>query len=148
MSIRRRELLRSAGLAGVGIGIAGCSSRSGDTSGTAGASRTPGTSASSASGTAAPASLPKTLKWSPSERDVAPQVKTAAVRMVEAVAVWDGTGRGSAASARRRLERAGYDPALADDLEPLLGDAEAAAAQAKYSAYLREKAAVLEKPAA
>ena len=77
---------------------------------------------------------------------MAPQVKTAAVRMVEAVAVWDGTGGGSAASARQRLEQAGYDPALADDLEPLLGSAEAAAAQvvvAQYGGILADSASVL-----
>ena len=144
--IRRREFLRSAGLIGVGAGIAGCSSRSGDASGTAGSSRSTGPSAPSATATASSAALPSTEKWYPSKRDVAPWVKTAAVRMVEAVAVWGSDGDGSAAGARQRLEQAGYDPALADDLEPLLGNAQAAAAQvavAQYGGILTDSASVL-----
>jgi hypothetical protein len=66
--------------------------------------------------------------------------------MVETAAVWEGVGGGMAASARQRLERSGYDPALADDLEPLLGGAEAAAAQvvvAQYGGILTDSASVL-----
>ena len=66
--------------------------------------------------------------------------------MVEAVAIWESVGGGTAASARLRLENAGYDPTLADDLEPLLGNAEAAAAQvvvAQYGGILTDSASVL-----
>jgi hypothetical protein len=60
--------------------------------------------------------------------------------------VWDSVGGGTIAGARLRLDRAGYDPTLADDFEPLLGNAEAAAAQvvvAQYGGILADSASVL-----
>lgn len=66
--------------------------------------------------------------------------------MVETVAVWQSVDGGTTASARLRLEQAGYDPALADGLEPLLGDGEAASAQvdvAQYGGILADSASVL-----
>ena len=84
-------------------------------------------------------------QWAPSERDVAPQVKATAVRMVESAAAWDDGG-GTPASARRRLKQAGYDPTLADDLGPLLAGGETAAAQvvvAQYGGILTDTASVL-----
>jgi hypothetical protein len=66
--------------------------------------------------------------------------------LVEVVAAWESAGGGSAASARQRLGQAGYDPALADDLEPLLGDAQAAVVQvglAQYGGILTSSASVL-----
>ena len=66
--------------------------------------------------------------------------------MVEVAAAWEGVGGGGVRSTRRRLEEAGYDPMLVDDLEPLLGSAQAAVAQvelAQYGGILTSSASVL-----
>lgn len=66
--------------------------------------------------------------------------------MVETAAAWDVVGGGTATSARRRLEQAGFDPTLSDDLEPLLGAGRAATAQvrlAQYGGILADSASVL-----
>jgi hypothetical protein len=72
-------------------------------------------------------------------------VKRQATGLVETVGAWT-SGGGDVSSARRRLARAGYDPALAAALEPLLGagtDAVVSVRDAQYGGILTSTASVL-----
>ncbi len=103
---------------------------------------TGGTPSPSESTTAA---LPRTTIWRPSPREVSPNVKLAAVRLVEAAAVWD-VGDGGIAAARTRVRASGNDPELAADLAPVVSDDPASAAQvvtAQYGGILAGSASVL-----
>ena len=92
-----------------------------------------------------PDALPGTRPWQPAPQDVAPEVKQAAVRLVEVAGSW-APGKAGVKQARRRLRDAGYDRNLVDDLRPLITSDEAAAAQvvvAQYGGILSTSASVL-----
>ncbi len=94
----------------------------------------------------ATAALPTTAPWRPRPGEVEPAVKAQATRLLEAVGAWAAAGGGSRAAARARAKGAGFDPALADALVPLLGAGEAAAVQvvdAQYGGILASSASVL-----
>jgi hypothetical protein len=89
--------------------------------------------------------LPGTQPWQPRRGEVEPSVKAQATGLIEAVGAWTG-GPGTLSAARRRVERAGYDPALAGALSALLGSAAAAVVQvrdAQYGGLLNSSASVL-----
>jgi hypothetical protein len=77
--------------------------------------------------------------------EVEPVVKRQATTLVESVAAWTADGGGLAA-ARSRARAAGYSPALADQLAPLLGTGASAVVQvrdAQYGGILSSSASVL-----
>lgn len=91
------------------------------------------------------AALPATHRWVARRGEVEPSVKRQATDLVEAVGAWT-RGGGDLRSARARARKAGFDPALADALAPLLGGGEAAAVQvrdAQYGGLLTSSASVL-----
>ncbi len=136
--LRRRDLFRVAGLAGVGAWLVGCEQQDrGIESGTPRSSPAP-------SGTTS-ASLPRPTPWTPSPRDVSPQVKTTAVRMVEAAGTW-AQGDAGVDGARRRLQETGYNADLARSLVQLTDGGQAAVVQvidAQYGGILSDAASVL-----
>ena len=143
MSISRRNLLRSFGYAGLALGLSSCrqpgrTERVGDAESTAPPSTNP-----SPSPTSTP--MPEPKVWRPSAGDVSPEVKRAAVGMVEAAGTWE-TGDGGARRAAQRLRASGYDPALVTDLGSIVSDDVAATASvvvAQYGGILAEAASVL-----
>lgn len=89
--------------------------------------------------------LPATRPWKPAPQDVAPEVKQAAVLLVEMAGSWP-EGDGGVQGAKRRLRRGGYDPNLIDDLRPLITNDDAAVTQvvvAQYGGILSASASVL-----
>jgi hypothetical protein len=76
---------------------------------------------------------------------VAPEVKQAAALLAETAGSWS-EGEGGIRRTARRLQVAGYDPNLVDDLGPLLTDDESAVAEvrvAQYGGILSTSASVL-----
>ena len=133
----------AAGLLGAAGGIAGCTS--GDGRGAAEPLRSDRSPTVTPSATASRGALPKLRPWVPSTYDVAPGVKTSAVRLVETAATWE-SGDAGPDNASRRLVAAGYDGDLVDDLLPVLGEGDAAVAQvvvAQYGGILTDSASVL-----
>lgn len=145
VSISRRDLLTAAGAAGLGAGLLGCDDQGGSTS--KGAPESSPSARPSPSGSSAlrPDALPATRLWQPAPQDVAPEVKQAAVQLLEIAGSW-APGEGGVQSAKRRLGVAGYDPTLVDDLGPLISRDDAAAVQvvvAQYGGILSASASVL-----
>jgi hypothetical protein len=140
--ISRRVLI--AGAAGGVLGAAGCGSGGGAPpvgAASSGPSGPPGPSGSAASA----AALPAVAAWQPSSNDIDPQVKTRAVRLIEALGNW-GQGQGGTGPARSRTSALGLDPALVAQAGPVLSPASAAALQvleAQYGGILTDSASVL-----
>ena len=83
--------------------------------------------------------------WQPSSNDIDPQVKTRAVRLIEALGNWS-TGHGGAAAARARVTALGLDPSRAGQAGAVLNSAPDAALQvleAQYGGILSDSASVL-----
>ncbi|MEO8105886.1 MAG: hypothetical protein ABI720_01085 [Actinomycetes bacterium] len=143
MSIGRRSLIKAAGCAGLGFGLFGCTDPADPTPRSQAQNRvTPGASATP-SGT--PDTLPSTRAWRPAPRDVAPEVKQAAVLLAEVAGTW-GPDEAGTQHLRKRLRAAGYDPDLADDLGPLTTADDSAVTEvvvAQYGGILSESASVL-----
>lgn len=136
--LSRRDLLRSAGLAGVGAWLVGCEQQDRVIE-----SATPRSSPTPA-GTPS-FSLPRPAPWMPSPLDVSPQVETTAVRMVEAAGTW-AQGDAGVDGARRRLRETGYNADLARSLGALTNAGQAAVIQvidAQYGGILADAASVL-----
>lgn len=92
-----------------------------------------------------PESLPSPRPWTPSHRDVEPEVKAAAVALVERAATWDA-GEGSPRDIFGRLRQAGYEESVALALGPVADDALAAGVKvvvAQYGGLLETSASVL-----
>ncbi|MFF7355817.1 MULTISPECIES: hypothetical protein [Streptomyces] len=135
----RRTVL--AGLAGVALGAASCSGRTGS----APAARPPQRSVPRGGSPSASPGLPRTSPWRPTAAEVQPAAKLRAVRLVEAIGAWDA-GRGGVAAARARVAALGLPPALAGQAGPLLPTADQAALQvvdAQYGGILSRSASVL-----
>jgi hypothetical protein len=142
VTIGRRTLLKASGCLGLSAGLTGCNEVPG---GTLVSEPTDSTPRPSASSSRTPDVLPAPTAWRPAPQDVAPEVKQAAVQLLEIAGSW-APGEGGVQSAKRRLGVAGYDPTLVDDLGPLLTDDEAAVAQvrvAQYGGILSTDASVL-----
>ena len=110
---------------------------------TSASSATALTSAGTAAATAA--SLPAARSWTARPGEVSPGIKRVATTLLEHVGTWTGS-HGDLASARHRLAAAGYDPALAAALSPLLGvgtNAVAVVRDAQYGGLLSTTASVL-----
>ena len=91
------------------------------------------------------AALPEAHAWTARSGEVAPAVKRVATTLLETLGTWSH-GQGDLASARARLTRTGYDPALASELTTLLGvgtDAVVAVRDAQYGGILSTTASVL-----
>ncbi|MEV0977730.1 hypothetical protein [Streptomyces sp. NPDC049915] len=133
----RRAVL--AALAGVVLGIEGCSAR------TVPAAH-PSQMSSTGAGSPSPSpTLPRTTPWKPTSAEVQPAVKLRAVQVVEAIGAW-GEGQGGTAAARARVAGLGLPAALADQAGPLLPTADQAALQvvdAQYGGILSRSASVL-----
>ena len=89
--------------------------------------------------------LPAVTVWQPSSNDIDPQVKTRAVRLIEALGNWP-TGHGGSAAARARVTALGLDPTLVDQAGAVLNSAPDAALQvleAQYGGILSDSASVL-----
>ena len=145
VSISRRTLLRATGFVGLGGGLFACSEPA----------NRPSTGAPEATRGAAPAPtasstptldvLPATRAWRAAPRDVAPEVKKAAARLVESAGSWP-PGEGGERQAKRRLQLGGYDPNLVDDLMPLITSDDTAATEVvvvQYGGILDTSASVL-----
>ncbi|MFI9252056.1 hypothetical protein [Streptomyces sp. NPDC053069] len=138
----RRAVLGA--LAGVALGVAGCSSSS------APAERPPQGSASptrpASSSPASPSSgLPRTTPWRPGSAEVQPAAKQRAVQLVEAIGAW-GDGHGGVPAARARVAALGLPGDLVGQARPLLPTADQAALQvvdAQYGGILSRSASVL-----
>ncbi|MEA5154430.1 hypothetical protein [Raineyella sp.] len=148
--VGRRALL----LAGAGVLLSACT-RPGPTGGarsTGGAGSAGATPAASPPGpvgtptlgpTVTP--LPAAAAWPADPRDVRPEVKLAATRLVEALGTW-GPGQSGAAAARARLSALGQDQGLVAAAGPVVSDAEASVLQvieAQYGGILASTASVL-----
>ncbi len=145
MDLTRRQVLAallSSGALAACSGPAALSASDSPTSSTSsGAPEPSGTAGTNpaAGGTTTPATtttaaLPATSPWRARRGEVEPAVKARATALIEAVGAWTG-GRGDAASARDRAARAGFAPALADSLAPLLGAGTAAAVSVRDAQY-------------
>lgn len=102
------------------------------------ASRTPGPGASSGS-------LPARSTWAPDPRDVDPEVKRTAARLVEALGNWDPGAAGTDA-ARSRVRALGQDPALVGAAGAVVSTADASVLRvidAQYGGVLATSASVL-----
>ncbi|MEU9481958.1 hypothetical protein [Streptomyces sp. NPDC048191] len=135
----RRTVL--AALAGIALGVAGCS---GSKAPQAQPSRGPATGSPSPSPSPAPA-LPRTTPWRPTPAEVQPPAKLRAVRLVEAIGAW-ADGHGGAGAARARVAALGLPTALVAQAGPLLPTADQAALQvvdAQYGGILTRSASVL-----
>lgn len=89
--------------------------------------------------------LPAARPWTARAGEVSPSVKRVATTLLETLGTWSN-GQGDVASARTRLRTAGYDPAWAAELTPLLGvgtDAVAVVRDAQYGGILSSSASVL-----
>ncbi|MFW6773339.1 hypothetical protein ACOACO_03570 [Nocardioides sp. CPCC 205120] len=82
-------------------------------------------------GALAPASLPPAEPWVPSGREVEPEAKIAAVRVVEAL----GSTGTDGASVRQRLARIGADPRLAGAGAPLVPPSTSGVTHVVYPQY-------------
>jgi hypothetical protein len=126
----------------------GASSSSASTSASATSSATASaTTVPSASAPALPA-LPRTTAWQARAGEVEPAVKAVAVGMLQAAGAWGGAGSHGPglAGARARLAAAGFDPALASRLGPLVTGDPAGAIQvvdAQYGGILSSTSSVL-----
>ena len=107
--ISRRVLIANA--AGGVLGVAGCGGGGSAPPISSGSSGSSGSSASAAA-------LPAVTAWQPSSNDIDPQVKTRAVRLIEALGNW-GQGQGGVGPARSRTSAQGLDPTLVAKAGPL-----------------------------
>jgi hypothetical protein len=157
--VTRRALLGAMLTGGL---VSACSRATGGTAATTGAASTSASGATSTvaasastmaatspSSPSAPsvraAALPTTHTWVARTGEVSPSVKRVATTLVETLGAWSH-GQGDVASARARLSKAGYDPALAGELTSLLGvgtDAVVAVRDAQYGGILSSTASVL-----
>jgi hypothetical protein len=165
VGIERRQLL--VGGIGLLLGAAGCSASAGGSGTptpvppqssatspaagpTSGAARpsppaTPRGSPSPRATATGPVSLPRVSPWVPTKAEVHPEVKLAAVRVVEAIGTW-GVGHGGRAAAAARVSALGQQGSLARQALPLVGSYDNAAVQvidAQYGGILATSASVL-----
>jgi hypothetical protein len=156
-AIGRRRLLAGLGGLAVAGGLGACDTggrNAASTSGSASASTSspvstlqPSNPSASASATAsaAVAALPATRPWVPTSAEIDPWVKVRAVRLLEAIGAWP-QGQSGLTAARRRVAALGYDPALADQADSLLGTGRSAAIQvvdAQYGGILSASSSVM-----
>ena len=155
--VTRRTLIGALLTGGL---VSACSRATGSTAASATSSSAAGASsaaaadastmaATSPSRPAAPsaraAALPTTHAWTARPGEVSPSVKRVATSLIETLGTWSH-GQGDVASARSRLAHAGYDPALAGELAPLLGvgtDSVVSVRDAQYGGILSSTASVL-----
>jgi hypothetical protein len=150
--VDRRTLLR-LGVAGGLVALTGCSGSSPGAAPRGTATAPPASPATtsaapspSTGGTASAAALPGAQPWVARAGEVHPAVKRQAVRALMAVGTWNSAGGGTVAAARARLQALGVDPALADQLRPLLGASQAAVTRivdAQYGGILASTSSVL-----
>lgn len=89
--------------------------------------------------------LPARSAWVPDPREIRPDVKLAATRLVEALGNWDA-GASGADGARTRVQALGQDPALVGAAGPVVSTADASVLQvidAQYGGILSDSASVL-----
>lgn len=142
MTLGRRGLLTG----GAGLLLAGCTKEAGATTAPSSSAAPPTSSPTSPTPTPTPRptpTLPATSAWAADPNEIRGPVKLVVTTMLEAAGTW---ARPGVEAARGRIAALGVNPALADQLSPLVSGASAAALQvidAQYGGLLGTSASVL-----